>query len=181
MAKRRPNCDEAAIPLLLASIDDPSTSSPPSQSNPGINEAQQMNAAFAQSDDDELIDADDGWVPFRPIFIISRHSQHRHNHNIPPASSLDQAHCHSLSPPKVNRAAERALVIVIVLTTVFVVGEFVGGQLADSLAIKTDAAHLLSDLLSFVISLVSIRLARRPPSTRLSFGYHRTGEEFSDF
>lgn len=37
----------------------------------------------------------------------------------------------------------------------------------------TDAGHMLSDLLSFIISIFAIRCARLPASKRLSFGYDR--------
>ena len=36
-----------------------------------------------------------------------------------------------------------------------------------------DAGHMLSDLLSFIISIVAIRSSRQPASKRLSFGYDR--------
>jgi len=36
--------------------------------------------------------------------------------------------------------------------------EFIGGYLADSIAIMSDAAHLLSDFLAFLISMLSICL-----------------------
>ncbi len=49
----------------------------------------------------------------------------------------------------------------------------VGGLLANSLAIMTDAAHLLSDFASFMISLVSIYVATKPASARFNFGWHR--------
>ncbi len=49
----------------------------------------------------------------------------------------------------------------------------VGGLLAGSLAIIMDAAHLLIDFASFLISLFSLYLASRPTSRRMSFGWHR--------
>ena len=51
--------------------------------------------------------------------------------------------------------------------------EVIGGILANSLAIATDAAHLLTDLASFMVSLFSIWLASRPSTQRMSFGWHR--------
>ena len=50
-----------------------------------------------------------------------------------------------------------------------------GGILANSLAIATDAAHLLTDVASFMISLFSIYLASRPATKRMSFGWYRAG------
>ena len=60
-----------------------------------------------------------------------------------------------------------------VLCLLFMVGEVVGGVLSNSLAIATDAAHLLTDFASFMISLVAIWMAARPKSRKMSFGWHR--------
>lgn len=51
-----------------------------------------------------------------------------------------------------------------------------GGHLAGSLAVITDAAHLLIDLTSFLLSLFSLWLSSRPPSKRLTFGWYRAGK-----
>ncbi|PAV78134.1 hypothetical protein WR25_01868 isoform H [Diploscapter pachys] len=72
-----------------------------------------------------------------------------------------------------GRRAERILWIVAVLSAIFIAAEFTGGLIASSLAIATDAGHMLSDLLSFIISIVAIRSSRQPASKRLSFGYDR--------
>ena len=40
--------------------------------------------------------------------------------------------------------------------------EVVGGVLSNSLAVATDAAHLLTDLASFMVSLFALWLAGRP-------------------
>ncbi|XP_063217612.1 proton-coupled zinc antiporter SLC30A2-like isoform X2 [Bacillus rossius redtenbacheri] len=55
----------------------------------------------------------------------------------------------------------------------FMVAEIVGGYLAGSLAVMTDAAHLLSDFVGFVVSLFSIWVGQWPPTKKLSFGYYR--------
>jgi len=47
---------------------------------------------------------------------------------------------------------------------------------AGSLAIMTDAAHLASDCISFIIGLVAISVGGRPPDERMSFGYKRFGK-----
>lgn len=56
------------------------------------------------------------------------------------------------------------------------IGEAVGGYLANSIAIMSDSAHLLSDLTSFIVSLVAIYLAMQPASKKMNFGYYRAGE-----
>lgn len=53
------------------------------------------------------------------------------------------------------------------------VAEAIGGILANSLAIASDAAHLLTDFASFMISLFSIWVASRPATKNMSFGWYR--------
>ena len=53
------------------------------------------------------------------------------------------------------------------------IAEVVGGVLSNSLAIATDAAHLLTDFASFLISLFAIWMAAKPKSQKMSFGWHR--------
>jgi solute carrier family 30 (zinc transporter), member 2 len=67
----------------------------------------------------------------------------------------------------------RKLIIASILCLFFMIGETVGGALAGSLAIMTDAAHLLTDFASFMISLLAIYLASLPPTKKMSFGWHR--------
>lgn len=50
-----------------------------------------------------------------------------------------------------------------------------GGLLAGSLAIMTDAAHMLSDFAAFLISLFAIWVARWLPDKKRTFGYYRAG------
>lgn len=58
---------------------------------------------------------------------------------------------------------------------IFILIQFVitGGYLSSSLAIATDAAHLLTDFASFMISLFSIWVATRPATKKMSFGWYR--------
>ena len=51
-----------------------------------------------------------------------------------------------------------------------------GGILSGSLAIMTDAAHMMSDLAGYGISLCSMWLSGRQPTKTMSFGFHRAGE-----
>ncbi|XP_048214960.1 zinc transporter 8 [Perognathus longimembris pacificus] len=87
-------------------------------------------------------------------------------------------HCHSNSKATENRAQEQVhtkwkLCAASAVCFVFMIAEVVGGHLAGSLAVITDAAHLLIDLTSFLLSLFSLWLSSRPPSKRLTFGWHR--------
>ncbi|XP_066557525.1 putative proton-coupled zinc antiporter SLC30A4 [Amia ocellicauda] len=55
----------------------------------------------------------------------------------------------------------------------FMIGELIGGYFANSLAIMTDALHMLTDLIGIVVSLLALWLSAKPPSKRFTFGLHR--------
>jgi len=86
-------------------------------------------------------------------------------------SGLD--HCHGIQFSQPDTKAKKKLILASILCLVFMVGEIIGGYLANSLAIATDAAHLLTDFASFMISLFSLWVATRPPTKRMSFGWYR--------
>ncbi|OWJ66391.1 cation diffusion facilitator family transporter [Inquilinus limosus] len=68
---------------------------------------------------------------------------------------------------------ERSLWIALVPTATFMVAEIVGGLLTGSLALISDAAHMATDVVGLVIAITAIRIGRRPPDARRSFGYER--------
>lgn len=59
------------------------------------------------------------------------------------------------------------------ITTFFMVVEVVGGVLTNSLALLSDAGHMLSDSSALGLSLLAIWLAARPHAPGRTFGYHR--------
>jgi cobalt-zinc-cadmium efflux system protein len=59
------------------------------------------------------------------------------------------------------------------LTGSFLIAEVVGGLLTNSLALLSDAAHMMTDLIALAISLVAVRLSRRPPDAKRTYGYAR--------
>ncbi|KAL5730968.1 Metal tolerance protein 1 [Ranunculus cassubicifolius] len=70
-------------------------------------------------------------------------------------------------------ASMRKLLIAVALCIVFMAVEVVGGIKANSLAILTDAAHLLSDVAAFAISLFSLWAAGWEATPRQSYGFYR--------
>ncbi|XP_070777135.1 proton-coupled zinc antiporter SLC30A2-like [Enoplosus armatus] len=72
-----------------------------------------------------------------------------------------------------RRSARRKLFIAGAVSLVFMSGEVIGGYAAGSLAIMTDAAHLLTDFGSIVISIFSLWISSRPPTHTMTFGWHR--------
>ncbi|KAJ4850179.1 Metal tolerance protein 1 [Turnera subulata] len=67
----------------------------------------------------------------------------------------------------------RKLLIAVVLCVIFMSVEVAGGIKANSLAILTDAAHLLSDVAAFAISLFSLWAAGWEATPRQSYGFFR--------
>jgi cobalt-zinc-cadmium efflux system protein len=59
------------------------------------------------------------------------------------------------------------------LNAAITLAEFVGGILSGSLALLSDAAHNLSDVVAIVLALMARRLGRRPPTTRHTYGLKR--------
>lgn len=70
-------------------------------------------------------------------------------------------------------ANARALKIALALTGTFLVAEVIGGILTGSLALISDAAHMLTDTAGLAIALAAIRIGERPADSRRTFGYQR--------
>ncbi|XP_003415454.1 proton-coupled zinc antiporter SLC30A2 isoform X1 [Loxodonta africana] len=110
-----------------------------------------------------------GWIPLPQrgldlqaieLAVQSNHYCHAQND---PGSHYD---------PKKERARSQ-LYVASAICLVFMIGEVVGGYLAHSLAIMTDAAHLLTDFASMLISLFSLWLSSWPATKTMNFGWQR--------
>jgi len=55
----------------------------------------------------------------------------------------------------------------------FMLLELVGGIVANSLALISDALHMFTDVGAFVLSLIVLKIAKRPSSSEMSYGYKR--------
>lgn len=83
------------------------------------------------------------------------HGHHDHNHD------------HGLQK---NR---KALLIAIFVTGAIMVVEVIGGFLANSLALLSDAGHMLTDVSSLILSLVALQMTARPSSPTRTYGFYR--------
>jgi cobalt-zinc-cadmium efflux system protein len=81
------------------------------------------------------------------------HDHHDHSHAIPESSRL--------------------LGIAFALTGSFMVVEFVGGVLSNSLALIADAGHMLTDTAALALAWAATKIAARRADTKRSFGYQR--------
>jgi cobalt-zinc-cadmium efflux system protein len=85
------------------------------------------------------------------------HGEHDHHHHHAPSADADV----------------RWLAVALTLIAGFMVVEVVGGLLASSLALLSDAAHMLTDAAAIALALVAARLAARPAGGRFTFGLGR--------
>ncbi|XP_036156270.1 zinc transporter 4 isoform X3 [Myotis myotis] len=74
-----------------------------------------------------------------------------------------------------QRKVKTRLAIAAVLYLLFMVGELVGGYIANSLAVMTDALHMLTDLSAIILTLLALWLSSKSPTKRFTFGFHRLG------
>ena len=74
---------------------------------------------------------------------------------------------------KTRKASVRKLATAVIFCVIFMTGELVGGIKANSLAVMTDAAHLLTDVAGFAISLFSIWASSWEATPCQSYGFHR--------
>jgi solute carrier family 30 (zinc transporter), member 2 len=72
-----------------------------------------------------------------------------------------------------GKGAKFRLFTVCFLCLTFMAIECVGGYIAGSIAIMSDAAHLVSDLFGFIFSIISIQIASIKANQMMSYGYHR--------
>jgi cobalt-zinc-cadmium efflux system protein len=59
------------------------------------------------------------------------------------------------------------------LTSIYLVAEVIGAFVFNSLALLSDAAHMMTDVAALAIALVAIRVGQRPADDKRTFGYKR--------
>ncbi|KAL1206276.1 Metal tolerance protein A1 [Cardamine amara subsp. amara] len=79
----------------------------------------------------------------------------------------------SSNDAKERVASMRKLCFVVLLCLLFMTIEVVGGIKANSLALLADAAHLLTDVAAFAISMLSLWASSWDANPRQSFGFFR--------
>ena len=93
--------------------------------------------------------------------MSGQHHEHAHGHD----------HGHGIGGKREGNTS--ALRWAFGITTVILVAEAVGGWLTNSLALLSDAGHMLSDAASLGLSLLAIHFAQKPASASKSYGYRR--------
>src|SRR6185369_13403221 len=80
---------------------------------------------------------------------------------------------HSKAHPHSHGRNRRRLIAVLALTLLYMLAEAVGGFLTNSLALLSDAGHMLADVASLGLAWLALRFAARPITTKKTYGYYR--------
>ncbi|WP_134686519.1 cation diffusion facilitator family transporter [Brevibacillus migulae] len=91
------------------------------------------------------------------------HHHHGHGHG----------HDHSHGHHHGKGANKQALLFSLIIITAFLIVEVIGGFLTNSLALLSDAGHMLSDASALLLSLIAMIFASRPPSPQKTYGFYR--------
>jgi cobalt-zinc-cadmium efflux system protein len=70
-------------------------------------------------------------------------------------------------------STQSSMLIVLSITALVMIAEIIGGLLANSLALLSDAGHMLTDILALSLSIIAMRFAQKPPTTSKTFGFYR--------
>ena len=70
-------------------------------------------------------------------------------------------------------ADTRRLKVVLIVVAAYCAAEFIGGYFSNSLALMTDAVHMLTDIGALGLGLVTLWISQRPATAGKTFGYLR--------
>src|SRR3989440_8905042 len=87
--------------------------------------------------------------------MSAQHVGHQHNHT--------------------HGMAKQTLRFAFFLTIIILVTELVGGMIGNSLALLSDAGHVVTDIFALGLAWFAAVQAERPANARKTFGYHRVG------
>jgi len=83
----------------------------------------------------------------------------------------DESHTHAHD--HTAGANSKALSWALALTTTYLIAEVVGAFVFNSLALLSDAAHMMTDVVALLIALLAIKVGRKAADDRRTFGYKR--------
>ncbi len=84
----------------------------------------------------------------------------------------DHAHGHQQDARQTS-GGRRDLLIALSITILMMIAEAVGGWLSNSLALLSDAGHMLTDNFALLLSFFAMKFATMPATERKTFGFYR--------
>src|SRR5262249_34789639 len=89
-------------------------------------------------------------------------TKHRHSRNRPPLATTER-----------HRKERTRLWLALAVTIVIAALELVGGYLTNSLALMSDAGHMLTDVSALSLSVLALVFSSKPANIRKTYGYLR--------
>jgi cobalt-zinc-cadmium efflux system protein len=86
---------------------------------------------------------------------------------------MTEEHDHGHDHHRRHASNRRRLIVVMALTVVYMLAEAIGGFMTNSLALLSDAGHMLADVASLGLALLALWFAARPITPRKTYGYYR--------
>jgi cobalt-zinc-cadmium efflux system protein len=74
-----------------------------------------------------------------------------------------------------SRSIEKRLFLSFIVTLLILAAEIIGGIISNSLALLSDAGHVLTDAFALGLSMIAAHIGRKPSDQRATYGYHRFG------
>ncbi len=94
---------------------------------------------------------------------------HGHDHE----HEAGHSHGHDHATRLASEGGRRDLLIALFITVLMMIAEAVGGILSNSLALLSDAGHMLTDNLALLLSFFAMKFATMPATERKTFGFYR--------
>lgn len=99
-----------------------------------------------------------------------RHDDHHtHDH----VDDHDHGHEHTHGLRQQSGGGKRDLLIALSITLLMMIAEVVGGLLSNSLALLSDAGHMLTDNFALLLSFFAMKFATMPATEKRTFGFYR--------
>ena len=91
-----------------------------------------------------------------------------HSHDLHAHKAGDAHHSHAK-----EITSQKVLTIALIITIGFAVVEVLAGIYANSLALISDAGHMVTDAAGLLLAVIAQLVSKRPPSAKYSFGLGR--------
>ena len=89
------------------------------------------------------------------------------------ADDHDHGHEHAHDLGQQSRGGKKDLLIALSITLLMMIVEVIGGVLSNSLALLSDAGHMLTDNLALLLSFFAMKFATMPATEKRTFGFYR--------
>jgi cobalt-zinc-cadmium efflux system protein len=96
-----------------------------------------------------------------------------HPHTDTHAHEHDHEHDHDHGLRQVSAGGKKDILIALTITLLMMVAEAIGGLLSNSLALLSDAGHMLTDNLALLLSFFALTFSSLPATDRKTYGFYR--------